>query len=212
MIINHIICPSGNQLPKTVYKTVTCYWDTRSDRNWTWSGRPKSAIVIRQIFEVCISIVENVYASIRKLRNRLAVNEILIANKLHPYKMTLTHELLENNFNIKLEFREEMRLCDKNRQFSFLICFSYKQQCPKSCFNSYSESNFWNKVQKRSWNRNMIQCPKRCSYKNIHVFSSSVRPNSWYGSCWKSKETPEIKTFRPARGQEKEQVFFWWKK
>lgn len=49
---------------------------------------------------------------------KTSVNEILIANKSRSYEMILAHELLEDNFNYKLEFCEEMmKLCDGNREF-----------------------------------------------------------------------------------------------
>lgn len=60
--------------------------------------------------KVCASIVEDVHMYITKIVKQTgigetSVNEILIANTSHPYKLKLRHEILEDDFNCRLEFK-----------------------------------------------------------------------------------------------------------
>lgn len=104
----------------TVFKTVTWYWDTSSNNDRC------------QKFKICTSIVEDVHAFIRKIAKKTGIretsaNEILIAVEFHRSKMTVNHELLYYDAVNSLEFSEEiLRLCDRNRKFSFWTNFLIK--------------------------------------------------------------------------------------
>lgn len=114
----------------TVYKTVIRFEETGSVKDRQRSGRPKTATNQEKSLEVCLNIVENVHTSVRKVAQQLgisksSVHNVLMANNFHPYKMILTQELLEDDFDRRLEFCEEMmKRIDENGQFTFWTCLS----------------------------------------------------------------------------------------
>lgn len=114
----------------TVSKTVTRFRDTGSVRDRPKIGRPKAATNDEKSLEVCLSVVENKHNSVRKIAQQVgicksSVHNVLVENEFHPYKIKFVQELIEDDFDRRLEFCEEiMRRCDLNALFPFWICFS----------------------------------------------------------------------------------------
>lgn len=123
--------PDRNPVSKsTVLRTVARYEQTGSVQNKTKSGRPKSARNDDSAQLVLQAVVENPGTSTRKMATQLgmsrtSVRRVLKEHHYHPFKMHLVQELLEGDFDHRLEFCEEMMLrYDENRNFFNWICFS----------------------------------------------------------------------------------------
>ncbi|EFN81575.1 hypothetical protein EAI_17384, partial [Harpegnathos saltator] len=93
-------------------------------------GRPKSATNEEKALNVLLSFTENPHSSLRRTAQAQeigtsSVRRILKSNKLHPYKMTLVHEINEDDPDRRLEFCEDMILrIDQDPDFLYNIVFS----------------------------------------------------------------------------------------
>lgn len=114
----------------TVFKTVKRFEETRTVKDRERSGRPKSATNELKSLDVLQRFVENPSTSARVAAEDLdmshtSVLNVLHKNKYHPYKVTVTQELAEDDFDRRTEFCEiMMRKCDEIQNFLSSILFS----------------------------------------------------------------------------------------
>ncbi|KAG8316000.1 beta-catenin binding [Homalodisca vitripennis] len=120
---------SDPQLVSQVFKTVKRFEETRTVKDRERSGRPKSATNEQKSLDVLQTFVENPSTLARVAAEDLDMSHtselnVLYKNKYHPFKVTLTQELAEDDFDRRTEFCEIiMRKCDKIQNFLSSIFF-----------------------------------------------------------------------------------------
>lgn len=114
----------------TVFRTVDRFERTGSIKDESRSGRPAAATNDNKSLEVLQTVVENVHSSVRRVAqetniSKSSVHKILKTYKYHPYKLRLVQELLEDDFQKRIEFCDDMMTrFDVNNQFFTWTCFS----------------------------------------------------------------------------------------
>lgn len=114
----------------TVYTTVHRFDETRSVKGRAGRGRPKSVTNDDMSLNVLQSFVEDPHSSIRKVaaQNDISIGSVcnvLKRNNYYPYKMHLTHELSEDDFDRRIEFCDTMmQKLDINPNFVNSIVFT----------------------------------------------------------------------------------------
>lgn len=107
----------------TVQKTVRRFDETGSVKDRQRTGRPKLATNFDKGFEVMQTFVENPPSTLRKAAqahkiSSMPIHRILVKEKWHPFKIKITHELSEDDFDRRTEFCDEMmRRYDDNNNF-----------------------------------------------------------------------------------------------
>lgn len=111
--------PDRNPVAKsTVQKTVKRFEEMGSVKDCPRSGRPKSATNEEKSLDVLLSVVENPHSSLSKLgqANDMSISSshrVLQNNRFHPYKIFVTQELLEEDYDRRMEFCNEiLARCD----------------------------------------------------------------------------------------------------
>lgn len=94
------------------------------------TGRPKSATGDEKALDVLLAIEEIPQISLREASEILDISHssvlrILKRQKFHPYKLQLTHELNEDDFDRRMDFCEQMmERCNVDENFASNIVFS----------------------------------------------------------------------------------------
>ncbi|EFN89264.1 hypothetical protein EAI_01596, partial [Harpegnathos saltator] len=103
----------------TVQYTVTRLLETGTVQDRPRSGRPKSATNDDMSLDVLLSFQENPHTSVPRTAQAISkltahdisqgsILNILKKHKYHPYKTVITQELMEDDFNRRIQFCEEM--------------------------------------------------------------------------------------------------------
>ena len=114
----------------TVRKTVQRFHETGGVKDRPRCGRPKSATNYENSLHVMQTVVENPHSTLRKMEQALdisarSVKRILNENKYHPYKIHLTHQLMEDDADRRNEFCEQMmQFYSRDNTFFNRIIFS----------------------------------------------------------------------------------------
>lgn len=116
----------------TVCRTLQRYEQTRSIKNVSRSGRPKTATSDENKLNVLLQLEENPRTSLAQQSlnlnqeiSKASVNRILKQEKIKPYKIIYTQELLEDDPDRRMEFCEVMmERIHANPIFSRNILFS----------------------------------------------------------------------------------------
>lgn len=121
----------NNAISKTtVIRTIQRFEDTGSVKDRPRSGRSKTATNEDKSLEVLQSFVEDPHTSINRVsqENEISfgsVHKILKLNKWHPFKMSLVHELSEDDYDRRMEFCETlMAMIIENPELLDNIVFS----------------------------------------------------------------------------------------
>ncbi|XP_026823780.1 uncharacterized protein LOC113561483 [Ooceraea biroi] len=114
----------------TVQKTVIRFDETGSVTDRQRTGRPKLATNLDKGLEVMQTFVENPHSTVRKAAqahdiSTMSIHRILVKEKWHPFKIKITQELSEDDFDRRNEFYDEMmrRYDDNNNYFDHIIFF-----------------------------------------------------------------------------------------
>jgi len=121
--------PNRNPISRsTVQKTVRRFEETGSVKDRPRSGRPRDATNEEKSLDVLLSVTENPHTSIPKLEQehgiaKGSIHKILKRNSFHPYKIFVTQELTEGDFDRRIEFCNEMitRYDRDPNWFNFII-------------------------------------------------------------------------------------------
>lgn len=97
----------------TVERTVKRFEETGCIKDRPRSGRPKTATTEETSLNILLSVHEDPHCSLRDLAqqhdtSKKSVHRVLKTNKFHPFKVTLVHELNEDDFDRRIEFCEDM--------------------------------------------------------------------------------------------------------
>lgn len=121
----------NNQISKsTALRTVKRFEETGAVKNRPRPGRPKSSTLNEKQLDVTLSFVENPHLSTRQSAqhhdiSHMAVDRILKTVKFHPYKITLIHELNDEDVNRRIKFCDNMMTrIDNDPNFLNCIVFS----------------------------------------------------------------------------------------
>lgn len=113
-LFNEHFRDDNNAISKsTVVRTIQRFENSGSVKNLPRSGRPKTATNEEKAVNVLQSFVENPHVSINRVAQEHeichgSVHNILKVNKYHPYKVHLTQELSEDDFDRRVEFCDIM--------------------------------------------------------------------------------------------------------
>lgn len=114
----------------TVERTVKRFEETGTVKDRPRTGRPKTATTDEASLNILLSIQEDPHCTLRKLAQHnetsmKSVHRVLKTNKFHPFKVTLVHELNEDDFDRRVEFCEDMmERVDNDPNFIHNIVFS----------------------------------------------------------------------------------------
>jgi len=145
--------PNRNSISKsTVQKTVKRFEETGSVKDCPRTGRPKDATNEEKNLDVLLSVVENPHSSIRRLKqahdiSTFSVHKILKNNRFHPYKIFVTQELMEGDYNRRIEFcNETITRCDRDPNFLNFIIFSDEATFELNGAVNKHNSRYWSDV------------------------------------------------------------------
>lgn len=159
----------------TVSKICTKFLETGDVANKRKTGRPKSVVTEDMTLNVLLSIQENPITSTRQLGSNLglshtSVHKALKAEKFHPYKVQLIHELNEDDFDRRIQFCEEMmQRCIQDPLFKTKIVFSDEA--------SFSLNGHVNRQNSRYWSDENPHWAQECHTQNpqkINVWAGIV--------------------------------------
>lgn len=114
----------------TVSRTVQRFDELKTVKNRSVLGRPKTTTNDDISLQVLLDVTETPQTSVRQLAVdhdvcEGSIRKILKKSKLHPYKPHLVHELLEDDFDRRLQFAEIiMERTDADQNFARNIVFS----------------------------------------------------------------------------------------
>lgn len=115
---------------RTVSKLMEKFKRTGSVADDKRSGRPKTATSVEMQEMVVASVLNTKQQSLRELQNDAgistnSVGRILKLHKFHPYKIKLVQELVEDDFDRRIQFCENiMEINIRDPTFVRRICFS----------------------------------------------------------------------------------------
>lgn len=123
--------PNRNGISRcTVSRVIKKFRQTGNVKNLPKSGRPITATGGEKALNIMLSVEENPRQSLRKLADDFdicpkSVSNLFKKEKLYPYKVHLSQELSENDFDHRVEFCENMQeRCNNDPTFSSNIVFS----------------------------------------------------------------------------------------
>lgn len=114
----------------TVLRTVNRFHENGNVKDRAGRGRRRSATADGKSLDILQTFVENPHTSIRKSAmehdvSHTSVLQILKRGKFHPFKIHLVHELLEDDFDRRVEFCDTvMEKCHVNPNFVRSVLFS----------------------------------------------------------------------------------------
>lgn len=114
----------------TISKTIKRFSETGSVKDRPRCGRPRTTTNPDIAVEVIQSFVEEPHTSIRKASqahdiSRRSIQRILKTAQFHPFKIKLVQELLEDDFDRRLEFCETfMEMIDEDPHLLDRVVFS----------------------------------------------------------------------------------------
>lgn len=164
-LFNQTFGNEGKQISKsTVERTVKRFEETGDVKDRDRSGRPSTATNEDKSLDVLLSFIEDPHCSSRKAgqiheMSKTSVLNILKKFKFHPYKMTLVHELNEDDFDRRTQFCEDMmNRIDLDPDLPFNIVFSDEAtfqlsgNCNRHNCRYWSDTNpFWMRESKTQY-------------------------------------------------------------
>ena len=121
--------PENHISQATVSKILHKFEEHGTVKDLSRSGRPH-VLDEDQKLDIAVSLQEDPHLSTVSLAqnnpaSRRTIGRFLKTEKYHPYKVYLVQELLEDDYDRRLQFCEEiMRRCDENNGFPLNILFS----------------------------------------------------------------------------------------
>lgn len=122
--------PDGELQQSTVSKIHKNFIETGNVLDKPRSGRPRTATTEETSLNVLLSVHENPHISTTQIAlnenvSRRSVSRMLKLEKFHPYKIQLVHELVDDDYDRRLEFCEDMmERCVSDNTFCSNIIFT----------------------------------------------------------------------------------------
>ncbi|XP_054263254.1 uncharacterized protein LOC128986764 [Macrosteles quadrilineatus] len=159
----------------TVSKICNKFAETGDVASKPRSGRPKSVLTEETRLNILLSVEENHHTSTRRIGNdfgisHMSVHKALKAEKFHPFKVQLIHELNEDDFDRRIEFCElMMQRCTLDPMFKNRIVFSDEA--------SFSLHGHVNRQNYRYWSPENPHWTQECHTQNpqkVNVWAGIV--------------------------------------